>query len=337
MQTEPWRPDDHDEAMAAVERAFLSDLDPAAVEPMGMLDPERSVLVRDGARVVGTLAVLPQRLAVPGAVLPALGVSQVSVQATHRRQGLLRRMMAPMLSGAADAGEPLAALWASEPAIYGRFGFGLASRSLVLHLQRGDALRSAPPVGGVRDVAAADARDELAAVWDRSFAGRPGEHARHSAAWWDHVLHDPASRREGSSALRAAVLDDGSGYALYSTRGGWDARGAAGEARVREVVGRGALRLWSYLLGLDLVARWTVSRAALDDPLLGAVADPRRLAAEVRDGLFVRLLRVDEALAARSYGTDVDVVLDVADDVLPGNARRWRLAAASDSSVVPPR
>jgi predicted acetyltransferase len=253
----------------------------------------------------------------------------VSVQATHRRRGLLSRLMSRQLTELHEGGEAVAALWASEPAIYGRFGYGLASRSLSVTLRRGDALRQGLPAadGSVREPAPADARAELARIWDRAFRARPGEHAR-SDVWWDHVLFDPERGRRGYTALRCSLVDGG--YALYSTKGAWDDRGPAGEVRVRELVAVDAgrrLRLWAHLLGLDLAAEWRVGRLPLDDPLLGAVVDVRRLVPRVQDGLHVRVVRVADALQARSYGSEVDVVIEVADSRLPANTGRWRLAA----------
>jgi predicted acetyltransferase len=339
LELRPWTPDEQDVVVAAVERAFLSDVDPSAPEPLDVVEPERTLSAWDDGRPVATAAAFSLQMAVPGGVRPVAGVTLVSVQATHRRQGLLRRMMQHQLDGLHATGEAVAALWASEPAIYGRFGYGAASRSLGVRLQRGDVLRpGAPAAGTVSDLPAADAREQLDTVWARAYPQRPGEYAR-PAPWWDHVLHDPPSRRGGKTALRCALLDDGSGYALYAAKGGWDERGPAGSVTVRELAavdGRARLRLWSYLLGLDLATTWQADRLPLDDALLGAVADGRRLTAKVQDGLYVRLVRVGEALAQRTYGSDVDLVLEVADAQLPGNARRWRLEAGPDGARCEP-
>ena len=63
----------------------------------------------------------------PGGSLPCAGVTAVGVQPTHRRRGVLRSMMDAQLRDVHERGEPIAALWASEETIYGRFGYGLAS------------------------------------------------------------------------------------------------------------------------------------------------------------------------------------------------------------------
>lgn len=337
----PWTPDEDALVFRTLERAFLSDPDPA-VEPaeLATLEHDRTLSVWDGAVPVATAGAFSFTMAVPGAVRPVAGVTWVSVQATHRRRGLLTRMMTTQLQQLHSAGEAVAALWASEPGIYGRYGYGGASRSLSVQLHRGDALRPGLVDSAllVEEVPLDAARERLAAVWDATYPSRPGQYAR-SQVWWDHVLVDPERGRDGHAALRCVLLDGGRGYALFSTKSSWDERGPAGELKVRELVavdGPARLRLLQHLLGIDLVTTWRLRGLSLDDAVLGAVVDSRRLAPQLNDGLFVRLVRVDDALAARTYAAELDVVLEVDDARLPDNARRWRLSAGRDGATCAP-
>ena len=59
----------------------------------------------------------------PGATVPAAGVTIVTVHPTHRRRGILSTMMDRQLADLHERGEPIAVLRASEAAIYGRFGY----------------------------------------------------------------------------------------------------------------------------------------------------------------------------------------------------------------------
>ena len=61
--------------------------------------------------------------------------------------------------------------------------------------------------------------------------------------------------------------------------------------------------------------------------MLFQLLDPRRARAQVADALWVRIIDIAAALTRRVYACPVDVVLEVTDAVLPGNAGRWRLAA----------
>ncbi|MDI5939955.1 GNAT family N-acetyltransferase, partial [Micromonospora sp. DH15] len=96
-------------------------------------EPQRSLLVFDGADLVASAGAYTRELTVPGAVVPAAHVTMVAVLPTHRRRGLLTRLMRRQLREVRDAGrEPVAVLWASEGRIYPRFGYGLAAQQLAV-------------------------------------------------------------------------------------------------------------------------------------------------------------------------------------------------------------
>jgi predicted acetyltransferase len=297
-------------------------------------DPERTVGVREDGELVATGCVMSRELTVPGATLPVAGVSGIGVVPGHTRRGHLRKVMRRLLDDARDAGEPVAALWASEGAIYGRFGFGLATRAVRydVHLDRVSlrpdlAVPETPPA-----VLAPDrALERIRPVFERVRAGVPGVLDRRGA-WWEKRIHDPEHQRDGAAPLRAAVQagPDGepAGYALFAGKAGWDDHGPAGSVTVRELVAEtpeARAGLWRFLIGLDLVRtlRWRL--APEHDPLDHMTTGNDALNRRVGDGLFVRLLDADAALSARSYATDVDLVLEVDDPFCPWNSGRHRL------------
>src|SRR5688500_4684351 len=98
-------------------------------------EPERTLAIREDGEIVATGALLTRELSVPGGVLPVAAVSAIGVVPGHTRRGHLNRIMRRLLDDAREAGETIAALWASEGAIYGRFGFGLATRAMRYELQ----------------------------------------------------------------------------------------------------------------------------------------------------------------------------------------------------------
>ncbi len=94
--------------------------------PADYLHPQAAFV--DG-RLVGGSAMISLEVTVPGSRPVRLGgVTSTAVAATHRRRGLLRLMMQAMFDEARERGEPLAGLSASEGTIYGRFGYGPATR-----------------------------------------------------------------------------------------------------------------------------------------------------------------------------------------------------------------
>lgn len=330
------RPGEWDDWFEAVELAFGGvaaspeerELDRAVTEP------DRSLAVCDGDQYVGTATAFSFRLSVPGgAVVPAAGVSMVSVATTHRRRGILTAMMRRQLDDVRAGDEPLALLTASEPAIYGRFGYGAATQQLSAEIDTARVRLAVPP--GTDDVRLrfakpVDARDVCEALYAQQVAVRPGMLARRPH--WEGVpLLDPVSEREGASPLRCVLADlDGEtvGYARFHVKPEWDAAGAKGTVVLRdlEAVDPAAYAaLWRFLFDIDLTSRIRARNRPVDDPWQHLVSDIRRCDVRLRDSLYVRLVDVGAALEARTYQAPVDVVFEVADAFCPWNEGRWRL------------
>ena len=162
---------------------------------------ERFYAAYDGDAPVGTAADFPFSLTVPGGELAAGGVTWVAVLPTHRRQGVLTELMRRELADLHEREEPLAVLWASEAAIYGRFGYGLAAPHFDMDADRARfALRDDPgPRGKVRMLPLEDAVDPCMRVYDRVRPAVPGFIAR-SRVWWEEFrLADPEQWRRGAS------------------------------------------------------------------------------------------------------------------------------------------
>src|SRR5882757_8778093 len=190
---------------------------------------DRTLAAFDDSTQVGVTMCYSFQLSVPGQeVLPAAGVTFVSVLPTHRRRGVLRSLMLRQLADVRDRGEPLAILWASEAVIYGRYGYGRASWHLDFTLHRGEgrlAGTAASAEDGLRlRIAEPDAAlPELAKVYDAVLATRPGMFGRNDA-WWRSAIYDPAEHRQGAGPLRCLLAEDASGtrgYALYAGVDTW--------------------------------------------------------------------------------------------------------------------
>ncbi|MFI7437574.1 GNAT family N-acetyltransferase [Micromonospora haikouensis] len=339
------RPDDFDELARLFEIAFHTTLDAEAREAeRSIWEPQRSLLVFDGAELVASAGAYTRELTVPGAVVPAAHVTMVAVLPTHRRRGLLTRLMRRQLREVRDAGrEPVAVLWASEGRIYPRFGYGLAAQQLAVECATTELRLPAPTAaeGRLRLDRPAARRAELTRVYDRQRADRPGWSDRDDR-WWRYVLGDPPGPRDGATERRVLLHEapDGEvdGYALWRSRLAQDTGGVCGTAVVEELVAENAtarLALWRLLLSLDLTRRLSY-RGPADDPLLRLVNEPRRLEARVSDALWVRVVDVPAALAARRYAAAVDVVVEVTDELLPENAGRWRLTGGPDGARCVP-
>ncbi|MEU7566815.1 GNAT family N-acetyltransferase [Streptomyces fradiae] len=299
-----------------------------------LTEHDRSLGVWEGDACVGTAGAFSFRLSVPGgAVVPAAGVTMVSVAPTHRRRGILTSMMRRQLDDVRGRGEALAVLMASEPDIYGRFGYGLATQRMRAAIDTARVRLSVPEgTDGVRLRLARpeDAAEACEAVYARSVPLRPGMTERRPG--WERLpLLDPPSGRGSASPLACVLAErDGrvTGYALYRVRPEWEHAGPAGVVVLEHL---GALdpesyaALWRFLFEMDLTSTIEVRNRPVDDAWQHLVSDVRRCGLALRDGLFVRLVDVGAALEARTYRAPVDVVLEVADDFCPWNAGRWRL------------
>jgi predicted acetyltransferase len=227
--------------------------------------------------------------------------------------------------------EPVAALWASEGGIYGRYGYGVASRLLDMTVRSAEArLRVPVPQRRPRTGTPAELLDDMRTVYERVRTDRPGLLARDDVAW-DDAISDFEHHREGAGRLRGLTFDgdDGpAGYAIFAVKNVWADNHPQDVVELRELVSatpEAAAALWHHLLGLRLTRTLHWEFAADDESLPHLLVDPRAVGGQVRDAHWVRLVDVPRALAARTYSTPIDVVLDVADDDCPWNRGRWRL------------
>lgn len=294
-----------------------------------------SLVVRDegsdGAPLVAVSLYFQLPLTVPGgACLETGGLSWVSVAGTHRRRGLLRRMLTEQFAAWRAAGLPLAILTASEGGIYERFGFGPACFAETVTVD--------PSAVAWRTEAPADSRvrygtaDQIAAripeLHARWAATRPGAVHRPDS-WWPSILADRGFRRN-SQTTDLYYLLHADGYAAYRI----DAREAS--ATIEEFVAvtdQAHTDLWRVLTGLDLVTSIS-AKVPVDDTLGLQLRNARAVRVTGRtDELWVSLLDVAAALSARTYGADGAVLLEVS-DAWDGRAGTYRLDVVDGRGVA---
>jgi predicted acetyltransferase len=290
--------------------------------------------VEDG-QIVGGAGVYPFEMTVPGGPLRCAGVTVVGVLPTHRRRGILRRMMTAQLEDVREREEPFAALWASEDTIYGRYGYGAASRCAEIKLPRVAAsLRagSPPKEGSVRLVDHDEAMKAFPRIYDRIRRTQPGFVLR-TRDWWEKRNLDDTQewRRAGSGPMNRALLElDGrpAGYAIY--RLAQHPTEFKRTLRVQEAHGldaRATREIWRFLLGVDWIEDLEARLLPLDHPIWQLAARPRLLGMKVWDGLWVRPVDVGAALSGRSYATDGRATIEVVSDPLfEENVGCWTIA-----------
>ena len=275
------------------------------------------------------------------AQLEAQLITAVTVRPTHRRRGLLRRLITSDLEQAARSGLGIAALTASEATIYGRFGFGAATftRGVEVDVQERFGLRT-PPAGTVEMADPASLQQLGPEIFARFHARTPGSvarqysYAKRISGRWGHDKPEP------DRSIRAAVHYDSSGmpqgYVSYRFAG-WSKEPYT--MKVVDLVaatGESYRELWRYLGSIDLVQRISWSLAPVEDPLPWALQDGRGYAAKsAEDVLWLRILDPVHAFQARHYDGEGRLALEIVDP-LGLAAGRFLLEAAGGKARVHP-
>ena len=265
---------------------------------------------------VATYASLDKTLNAGHELLPLRMITDVTTSATHRRRGLLRRLIEDDLDDTVAQGVPVAALTASEATIYGRWGFGPATFGQTVELDAGPgfALRSFADPGRVELIEPVDAWPHVKGVFDVFHTRQHG-----SVAWPSQYedIHTGAydfNNRGTNGKVRSAVHLDAEGtvdgFVIYTP-------GEDKSTKVEEMVALtpGAqLGLWAFLADMDHVTKVTFNIAHPHDPLQWALADLNRLkVTAISEFLWIRVLDVERSLAARPWTADGQVVLAIDD------------------------
>ena len=296
---------------------------------------ERTIAVFDGLEVVGTAGSDGVAITLPGGTrTPVAAVTMVSVAPTHRRRGLLTAMMREQLDGVHERGEHVAALYASEGSIYGRFGYGVATYGsrFVIDKRRTVARQPAEHFpGSVRLLGRAHALEAFPAVHAAGLTARPGEIDRMPYAW-PELLAEVAEPSEQRETFYAAYEVDGriDGYVVYRVTPFDASLGNEGRAvMLDELFGltpAAERALWHFLVGIDLTSEVRTRARPVDDPLPLLFGDARAVrTVQVADRLWLRLVDVAAALGDRRYGAPGELVLEIDDQFCAWNSGRYRL------------
>ncbi|MFJ8827371.1 GNAT family N-acetyltransferase [Streptomyces sp. NPDC102467] len=303
----------------------------------------------DGMRQVATFRSFAQELSVPGgATVPTDAVTNVTVSPTHRRRGLLSRMMAADLAEAKERGDVAATLIAAEYRIYGRYGFGPAATSTEWEI---DVVRagldprwSGPDDGGRIDLADAEEVRKIGPELHERLRARVAGVVSRDDFWWEYetgLWQTPEDTwAEPFHAVYRNARGEVEGLVVYRFDGHWSERKMPGNTaqvlRLTGVTPAAERALWTYVCSVDWVTAVRTGGRATDDLVPHLLPDPRaaRIVTQA-DFLWVRILDVVRALEARSYTASGELVLEVRDPAgLAGG--RFRLAAAPEGAVCEP-
>jgi predicted acetyltransferase len=300
-------------------------------------DLQRAWATIEDGRIVGTLRTWGGELTVPGCDrVKASAVTGVSVLPTHRRRGILSRLVAAEHRAARDRGEAVAILYASEFSIYGRFGYGPATTAATVTIDaRATGFHStATDRGGIEILPTDEAGEELArTVFDAWRIRQPGEIWRRPITWhadfgrggtgwgpaWKGFL---AVHRDAAGAV--------DGFARYHAEEKWEQRQPRTTLIVDDLhalTDASYADLWQFLGSTDWVATVKAERRSPAERLPWLLTNARAATfSDIGDGLWVKLLDVPAALAARRYERAGALVLEIVDRDGADGERRIRVA-----------
>ena len=294
----------------------------------------------DGQPTMATsFSAFPFTTRVNGNAVSLAGISTVGTRPEYRRQGLVRKIMTQAFADQYARGQCLAGLWASQAAIYQRYGFAASGGLREYRVDTPD-IRLHPnfellPISRFEGTEVLDAVRE---VYKRFIAQRTGYLHRGKSLWLNNVFTPPSEDGPAYVAL-AGSLEAPTGYLIYTLRAGR----VAHRARAQEICVRDFAwldlpsygSLWHYLARHDLVGRVVWSRAPLDDPAADVFVEPRLLHSQDLEGSWWRVVDVKTALEQRGYDVEGSLVLAITEDELaPWNNGRWRVDVGSGGAGV---
>ena len=316
--------------------------DSELTEEAPVFEPERSLATFVDGQMVATTGIFTLTMTVPEArTVPVAGVSWVGVLPTHRRQGILTVLMRQQLSDVRERGEPFAALLASESTIYGRYGYGVATRLVDETIERAHAtLRPQPPSAGrVRLLSHDEAQAPIRAIYEATRLRHPGEMSRNDA-YWAVYLRNPTQPQRGAGPRIYAIYEERGrplGYVWYRVTSRWENELPRNLLHVEELVGATPAAehaLWSFCLRMDLMDQIQIAHRPVEDPLRWMLADSRRLQlTAISDRLWLRFVDVVAAFESRSYPTRDRLVFDLHDPFLEENSGTYQLEAGDGAAT----
>ena len=330
--------DEFETWMRAIESAFGGHVRPEDVQnERKVIDPARCLAAFDENNIVGCASSVVFEMTVPGGTIPTVGITGVGVVPTHRRRGVNTALMRRQLDDIRDEGFAIAALFASEGGIYGRFGYGLATfdASVDIETARSAFVPGSEGDGRVRLVERDAAKDRYLSIFDESRLTRPGA-MRMESNWFDYEFAEKhfGEERKFFFAFHETGKDV-DGVAVYTIKHNWSGVPQNEvELYALDALNSSAYaQMWRFVLDLDLVSKLTAWSRPADEPLLHLLREPRRLNMRLKDGMWVRLLDIPRALTARRYPHDGRIVFDVRDAFCPWNEGRYALDARAEGAT----
>lgn len=309
-----------------------------------LADPERAIALCKNNKIIGTTNSFSSYISIPNdKSVKVAAVSYVSVQPTHRRKGILTEMMNIQLNEIySKYKEPLAILWPSETAIYGRFGYaptkekhykisknntqfkpGLTNNSLeVKFLNRNEAINAYVEIN------------------NKLMSTRPGV-MKINKKWAQRRIDDLIFKHLNSGpAYFIGIYHNKKlvGFATYSIENNDNSYGnTPSSLYMWDIIYLdldAAISIWNFCLNIDLVEEFYANGVPEDDILEALLISPSGLNARITTGFWIRIVDVVSAITLRSYEYTGNIVFKVKDSIIKNNNKTYILNTNDKSNPV---
>jgi predicted acetyltransferase len=303
------------------------------------LNPDWTLCAFEGAKLVTSFAAFPFTMRANGVGISFAGITAVGTLPEHRRQGLVRRIITESFVRQRDQGQSVAGLWASQAAIYQRYGFVAAGANRSYKVDTVDIRfpKETSSDVSVERLPIADALEHARAVYRDFITDRFGYLHRSQVLWRLNVFEESEN-----GPVHCAIAFNGSepcGYVVYTLRSSKVNHVARGqEIVIKDLAWLNVdayQSLWEYLSHHDLVGRVSWSNAPVDDPAPQLVIEPRLLHCHDLEGSWMRVVDVPTALSKRGYVGDGSLNIAVnGDDIANWNNETWQLEVGAGEALA---
>ena len=303
--------------------------------------PQWTLCALEDGELLSSFVDLPLTIRANGRALPMAGVTVVGTFPEHRRRGLSRRLHTQAFANMHEAGRGVAGLWASQAAIYQRYGYAQATTLRSYEIDSVDIafFDGDDGLGDVRRYAAETGFAAAKKIYIEFIAERTGYLHRSTAMWRNNALDIDAAPGPIHIAISHDDQGQPNGYLIYTLRANTvDHPARRQDIEIRDLawLSQDAYRsLWSFIKRHDLVGRVRWATAPSDDPAPALFVEPRLLNPKDREGEWLRIVDVSAALAGRGYDTAGEVTIGLGEDSLaPWNQGTFKLHASPEGAEV---
>ena len=301
------------------------------------MESDRCLAAYVDGKIVGANGVLSFTLSIPKGTVKAGGIIDVVVYPTHRRQGIMSKLMKRQLNEILNKNEPIAFLYSADSGTYGRFGFGLATFQESWEIQRTDTkfrktLTDYNNAKNIEMVSAKEISNIMPKIYNETWYYRPGMIKRGKPRWDRLKLEMERQDIPGISSY-ALFKKNGNPEGYVNYRLDLNTTATNGNLMINEIISttnEAHLNLLNFCLNIDGVKKITSKSRPLDDPITWILEEPRKLYRNVEDQLHLRILDVPNALISRKYNTDGQITMLIKDNIFESNNTKFILKTFGD-------